>query len=100
LLLRRDLHALFDLWLLAIDASDWTVQVAPRLRAYAWIAEFHGRPLDMKRELRPKRRIPQNPPGLCSRRVGTSTLHQHVGRRHGAAEGGGGPGGGRCVSRC
>ena len=53
LLLRRDLHALFDQWLLAIDPADWTVRVASKLLAFPWIAELDGRPVDLEPELRP-----------------------------------------------
>jgi hypothetical protein len=34
LLLRCDLHALFDRWLLTIDPATWTIQVAPELARY------------------------------------------------------------------
>jgi len=47
LLLRRDLHTLFDQRLLAIDTTSRTVRVAPRLLAYPSIADFHGCPLLM-----------------------------------------------------
>lgn len=53
LLLRRDLHALFDKWLLAIDPADWTIRVAPKLLAFPSIAELDGRPLDLEPQLRP-----------------------------------------------
>ena len=53
LLLRRDLHALFDQWLLAIDTTDWTVQVAPRLLAYPSLADLQGRRLELKPAQRP-----------------------------------------------
>jgi predicted Zn-ribbon and HTH transcriptional regulator len=53
LLLRRDLHALFDQWLIAIDTSTWIVQVAPQLLVYASLADMDGRPLDLSPDLRP-----------------------------------------------
>lgn len=53
LLLRRDLHALFDQWLIAIDTTTWTVQVAPRLLAYSSLADLNGRPLNLSPQLRP-----------------------------------------------
>jgi hypothetical protein len=53
LLLRRDLHALFDQWLIAIDTVGWTVRVAPRLLSFPEIAKLDGRPLDVEPKLRP-----------------------------------------------
>jgi HNH endonuclease len=54
LLLRRDLHALLDRGLLAIDTRTWTVRTAPRLHAFADLASLEGRPLTISAELRPK----------------------------------------------
>jgi hypothetical protein len=53
LLLRRDLHALFDQWLIAIDPVGWTVRVAPKLLAFPEIAKLDGHPLDVEPRLRP-----------------------------------------------
>ena len=53
LLLRRDLHALFDRSLIAVDPRTWTIQVAPGLHSYPAIAALHGRPLDVPADLRP-----------------------------------------------
>jgi len=53
LLLRRDLHTLFDRWLLAIDTSDWTVRVAPKLMIFPALAALDRQPLDVPPRLRP-----------------------------------------------
>lgn len=45
LLLRRDLHRLFDLGLLAVDPSKLTIHVADPLRAFPTYAGLHGRRL-------------------------------------------------------
>ncbi|WP_187398832.1 HNH endonuclease signature motif containing protein [Micromonospora sp. WP24] len=45
LLLRRDLHALFDRFLLAVDPRTWTVRIAPSLAAYSDLAKLDGMPL-------------------------------------------------------
>ena len=44
LLLRADLHSLFDLGLLAVDSATMTVQLAPRLRNSAY-GKLHGQRL-------------------------------------------------------
>jgi len=44
LLLRADLHSLFDLGLIAIDSGTMTVQLAPDLRGTVY-GELHGRQL-------------------------------------------------------
>jgi transposase-like protein len=53
LLLRRDLHALFDRGLIAVDPATWTIDIAPGLQRYSGIAIPHGCPLDLPAELRP-----------------------------------------------
>lgn len=45
LLLRRDVHRLFDLGLIAIDPDTLTLDVAPDTRKYADYAKLHGKPL-------------------------------------------------------
>ncbi len=45
LLLRRDLHRLFDLGLLAVNPLSWTVDVAVQLRPYPAYAALAGAPL-------------------------------------------------------
>jgi HNH endonuclease len=57
LLLRRDLHALFDRGLIAVDPRTWTIQVTPELHSYPAIAALHGAPLDVPAELRPSRTL-------------------------------------------
>ena len=42
LLLRRDLHTLFDRFLLAIDPDSWTVHVAPSLHRFPHLAALDG----------------------------------------------------------
>jgi ribosomal protein L37AE/L43A len=54
LLFRRDLHALFDRWLLAIDTTAWTARISPRLHQYAHLAALDGEPLHVPAHLRPK----------------------------------------------
>lgn len=53
LLLRRDVHALFDRGLLTVSTTTWTVELAPRIRAHNAYAGFHGRPLQIPTPLRP-----------------------------------------------
>lgn len=55
LLLRRDLHALFDRELITIDPDSWTIDVAPSLDSYPDISALRGRPLQVAVELRPRR---------------------------------------------
>jgi hypothetical protein len=43
LLLRADLHTMFDLGLLAIDTSSWTVALHPRVRGTRTGSQLHGR---------------------------------------------------------
>ncbi len=53
LLLRRDLHTLFDRFLLAIDPATWKVRVAPSLRTFPDLAALDGRPLSLHSQHRP-----------------------------------------------
>lgn len=53
LLLRRDLHALFDAQLLTVCTSTWTVELAPRIRDYQDYSGFHREPLQIPAALRP-----------------------------------------------
>jgi hypothetical protein len=53
LLLRRDLHSLFDRFLLAIDPTTWTVRVAPSLTAFPGLARFEGASLAIAVHTRP-----------------------------------------------
>lgn len=54
LLLRRDLHALFDRWLITIDPDTWSVQIAPDLRQYPQLAALHGSSILVDEGLRPR----------------------------------------------
>ncbi|MFF1902322.1 HNH endonuclease [Kitasatospora sp. NPDC058218] len=45
LLLRRDVHRLFDLGQISVDPSTLTLDVSPKIRAYPEYGELHGRPL-------------------------------------------------------
>jgi ribosomal protein L37AE/L43A len=57
LLLRRDLHVLFDRHLITIDPDTWSIQVAPRLLAYPDLAILDGRPVRIREDLRPPRKL-------------------------------------------
>ena len=46
LLLRRDLHSLFDRCLLRINPLEWQVEVSPIIHAYANYRNFHLQPVD------------------------------------------------------
>ncbi|MFH8368863.1 HNH endonuclease [Streptomyces sp. NPDC018031] len=45
LLLRRDVHRLFDLGQIAINPATLTLDVAPKTRAYSEYGKLHGQPL-------------------------------------------------------
>ncbi|MGX8907419.1 HNH endonuclease [Streptomyces netropsis] len=47
LLLRRDVHRLFDLGQIAIDPATLTLDVAPSTRSYAEYGKLHGQPLSV-----------------------------------------------------
>jgi len=54
ILLRSDLHVLFDLHLLAVDPSDLTIRLAPWLRdSYYSILEGRSLHLPLNKEMRP-----------------------------------------------
>jgi hypothetical protein len=54
LLLRRDLHALFDRMMLLIDPDDeWRVRLDPRLEAFPEIWRFENQPLKVAPQVRP-----------------------------------------------
>ncbi|MFD9935852.1 HNH endonuclease [Streptomyces massasporeus] len=55
LLLRRDIHRLFDLGQIAVDPGSGLVDVAPSLRTYPLYAQLHGQPLAV--QLRPEHRV-------------------------------------------
>lgn len=60
LLLRCDLHALFDRWLITIDPDNWTIQTAPGLANYPSLAALDGRPVLLTAELRPRQSYVRN----------------------------------------
>lgn len=55
LLLRRDIHRLFDLGHIAVDTASGTLDVASSLHRYPCYAQLHGRPLAVR--LRPEHRV-------------------------------------------
>lgn len=55
LLLRADLHSLFDAWLITVDPDSWSIQVAPELAAYPELAALQGKPLHVAEARRPRR---------------------------------------------
>lgn len=54
LLLRRDLHALFDAGLLCVDPESWRVKIAPVLAGFPALAVLNDMPLAISDKLRPK----------------------------------------------
>ena len=44
LLLRSDLHARFDRWLITIDPETWSIQIAPELKQYPGVTALDGQP--------------------------------------------------------
>jgi hypothetical protein len=54
LLLRRDLHALFDDFLITINPESWSIQVAPELIQFPGLAALNGRPVQIEKYLRPR----------------------------------------------
>jgi len=53
LILRADLHSLFDLGLICVQTSTWTVVVKPELKSTSY-KSFHRRPLKLAGSLRPQ----------------------------------------------
>ena len=60
LLLRCDLHALFDRWLITIDPDTWSIQIAPELMRYPGLAALDGQPVLLTEELRPRHKYIQD----------------------------------------
>jgi HNH endonuclease len=60
LLLRCDLHALFDRWLMTIDPDNWTIQIAPELARYPSLAALAGQPVLLAAQLRPRQSYVRN----------------------------------------
>lgn len=54
LLLRCDLHSLFDRWLVTIDPLTWTIEIAPALSRYPELASLRGRAVRVPDSLRPR----------------------------------------------
>ena len=54
LLLRSDLHALFDRWLITIAPATWSIQVAPELKSYPHLADLDGQAVQLPTDLRPR----------------------------------------------
>ena len=54
LLLRRDLHSLFDRWLIAVDPTSWAIRVSPDLSGFPDLAKLEGATLQMSYALRPQ----------------------------------------------
>ncbi|MEU9310036.1 HNH endonuclease signature motif containing protein [Streptomyces sp. NPDC048256] len=55
LLLRRDIHRLFDLGQIAVEPGTGLIDIAPSLRTYPLYAHLHGQPLAA--QLRPEHRV-------------------------------------------
>jgi hypothetical protein len=60
LLLRCDLHALFDRWLITINPESWTIDVGPDLLPYPALAALHGKSVQIRPDLRPRDRYVRN----------------------------------------
>jgi hypothetical protein len=54
LLLRADLHALFDRWLITIDPATWSIRVAPELKSYPHLAGLDGQAVQLSEHMRPR----------------------------------------------
>jgi hypothetical protein len=59
LLLRCDLHALFDRRPITIDPDTWVIQIAPELKRYPGLAELDGTVVQLPDDLRPRLRYVQ-----------------------------------------
>jgi hypothetical protein len=57
LLLRCDLHALFDRWLMTIDPETWSIEVSPELAKYPSLAALDGQPVQLPPDLRPRQKF-------------------------------------------
>ena len=60
LLLRCDLHALFDRWLITIDQDTWSIQIAPELKFYPDLARLDRQPVLLPLELWPRSKYVRN----------------------------------------
>jgi hypothetical protein len=57
LLLRRDVHALFDASLISVNPKSWRIEVAPRIRAFGTYDALHGSPLLLPESDRPDQQL-------------------------------------------
>jgi hypothetical protein len=57
LLLRRDIHSLFDGHLLTINPWSWTVEIAPRLHSYATYRALDGVDIQIAAQSRPNSQL-------------------------------------------
>lgn len=53
LLLRRDLHSLFDAKLITVNPNSWKIEIAPRLHEFETYRVFNGEPLRIALNKRP-----------------------------------------------
>jgi hypothetical protein len=60
LLLRCDLHALFDRWLITVEPDAWSIQIAPQLMRYPDLAALHRKPILLPEQLRPRQEYIKN----------------------------------------
>lgn len=54
ILLRRDLHALFDRFLPRINPSTWQVEAAQQIKSYPTFSSIHLKQLDLHNDLAPR----------------------------------------------
>jgi hypothetical protein len=54
ILLRRDIHTLFDRYLLRINPSTWQVETAPQIQSYSTYSSIHLKQLDPHNDLTPR----------------------------------------------
>jgi hypothetical protein len=60
LLLRRDIHSLFDAHLMTVNPSSWKVEIAPRLHNYSTYRPLHGADLFIPAKARPSSALVEN----------------------------------------
>jgi hypothetical protein len=53
LLLRRDVHTLFDANLMTVEPGTWRIHVAPRIQQFSTYRGFHGQELQVPSNSRP-----------------------------------------------
>ena len=57
LLLRRDMHSLFDAHLLTVDPRNWRIKTSPRLEQFQTYCSLDGAELQLPTNLRPRREL-------------------------------------------